>query len=383
MAKPGVVHIPSKIIYWWGVFNVKEEGFDFHRNFVRILEIPPVTFFNSGYTAFEDFKTKRASLIEGETLVETYKYASSRSSSVKMPSNGHVILSKDDGTVAVLVNKNIACYTLMASYPRTPSKLLEEMERLRNDNITLRFKDEGKTRFYVPRIDSLENTREIANAFATFFGSFMVRHRPDVGIRGAGFHRSQFIRNVDGIRCHTLLFNVQNKKEAALVHSSATTLGLTKDTFQKSVMHVTKAFMDGTTSKVVSTHVQLEYIEFDTSKIIDDKFEREAEFAQFEFKSNQPLMRFIYECVGKQKSAIPGMIDSFDEEQAVRMLKAMAAGTTNTFDTIEVMSQELCSYIDILCKHARTVYTVDSIEDRLWIFKIKKESDEVGNPSST
>lgn len=363
MAEHTVKNLESKQIYWWTVFNTTDDGFNFSKMLADVIEHPPDKTFTTKRDAFVDFHTTNPTLVVGDTQgciwEGSYLYESAKKSSIKNSQHMHVLLSKDDGTTAIMIYKLICDPDIMAEYPPTPPKLLEEMENLRKENTLLRFKSEGKVPFYVPVIESLANTRRIANAFASFIGSYIVNYSSRIAAAG---DVNTFAKDVDKKTYHTLLFSATNRKEYAMVCSAAITLGLAKDTFQKRILRVTH-----TVPQVEMFTAILEHTEFDTHAVIDKQIS--SQNFDLSFKSNQPLLRMLT----KSMLFIDTWINAFDDEQAIHMLRAMAVGTTDTFDTIEVMEPHLCSVIDTLCARAGYSREIEVVEDLLWIFKFKKE----------
>lgn len=386
MAVPGEDSVPGKQIWWWCLYNKNIAGFDFNKMYIDAYYHPSSITFSNMADAFTDFTVKNAGMVGGEGHNGCCQYDSGRKSKYW---NGmvHIILEKADGVGAIIVSRTIVDPSLSPKIP-TPVDpvILTELEELRRENAKLRIKiDPSKApkrdTFYVPPVETLKNTRDIANAFATFFGCFIMsyssnRHLVEHPQTGTGFGASYIVDLFDRA-CHPLWFKTKTIKTWAMLFPVAKILGLTKETFQKSICGSAPSIDYTTSPPSLYTYAQrllLEHIEFDMD-IKEQTYQ--MGFAQYVFKSNLPLLRYLYESVKNipaNEARIGEWVNCLDQEQAECMLRAMAATTTDTFTEIQTISSLLCADIHTLCRIAGYTYECENIFDRLWMFTIKKTS---------
>lgn len=401
VVKPGEEHVPGKNICWWVVLQTAVPGFDWNKVIVDCFNNSPIITFSSGLQeVFDNFKTNNSGLISGEGTPCGcgVQYASGVSyKTFSVGGTGMVIiLAKPTGEIALLMHKQIVDPAIVAPKATVPTEIMSELERLRRENEELRRVQSAKTGerstirlpFFLPPVSSLPKTEEVANAFAIFYGYFIVVASNKKYINSSPPTGSGFTTNtvdLDGAECTPLIINpVNTKKRMAYLLSSARILGLTKGVFHK---YTNTNRLEITISggkpylSLANLRVILERKECDE----EGHFDCESPTTVFTFQSNLPLLRFLNESIkGKHTSEMSiDWVMSLSKKQAECMLRGMAVGSTSTYDTIEVLSPLLASNVMTLCDLAGYTYECENVGDLLWIVTIKKDITVVESTVAT
>lgn len=400
LVKPGEECVPGKTIYWWVVLQTAAPGFDWNKTFIECFNNPSAAIFIDPPKAFYDFTSKHAGLISGEgaPCSNGLQYASGVShKTFSVGCSGcWMILAKSTGEIAILMHKMIIDPAIVPPKTSVPTAIMSELERLRRENEELRRVQSAKTGerstihlpFFLPPISSLPKTEEVANAFATFYGYFIVVcstnkiHSPLP--TGSGFDYAKRTIDLDGYECTPLIINpVNTRKRMAHLLSSARVLGLTKGVFQKYTNISGIEIVDGPIPYLAGNSAKqlLEYKECDT----EGNFSSEHVQTGYIFQSNLPLLRFLNESIkGKHTSEMSiDWVMSLSKKQAECMLRGMAVGSTSTYDTIEVLSPLLASNVMTLCDLAGFTCECENVGDLLWITTIKKDITVVESTVAT
>lgn len=394
--------IPGKTIYWCVVLDMLGDcchlrcshadscewcgtpclwNSQIMREYNRIPEVH----FPTAAAAFADFQTKNPMLVEGETVRPgLQQYLSGFNYRLHYFKTQNTIVLAKGSQVALLLEKRIIDKSKLPESMNTATTL-SELERLRAENAALRTSVKA-TRpapsFFLPPVDSLEETREVANAFAAFYGYFIVECSPY--IRGAsptnatycGFSfGNKTIKDPAGLDCSALTIgNLINKKRFAHVIANARKLGLTRKVTQK-VMITDYVKCVGKALQYFVDKLLLEHVEESAEASYDSIAKARSDYGfMFHFQSNLPLLRFMNdETRGKDitEMSVP-WVDRLDPEQAWHMLQGMMIGSSEKDNTIELMSPLLAACVEKLCSIAGYSCVIENIGDVLWIATLTK-----------
>lgn len=386
--------IPGLTVYWWVVLDMSDDlcGVSGHRScswnrkIMSEYNCTPTVHFPSSAAAFADFVAKNPTLIEGEMIISSIQYNSGKLYNLHRfpyPYYENTIILAKDQYVAVLLRKIIVDKSKLPEAQNTVATLTE-VERLRLENAALRAEIKATKpapSFFLPSIDTLEETRENANAFAAFYGYFIVNcssfTRGVAPATTCGFsHGNKIIRNLKGVDCSALTFrNVKSRKQFAYLLTNARKLGLTKKV--KQAVMPTDVFE--TPYKGVerfADYLLLEHVEMDGETPYEIGKAVPGHGITFYFRSNLPLLQFLNDGVrGKalDEMSIP-WINKLDREQAWHMLQGMMIASSDKDSTIELMSPLLATCVEQLCEIAGYSCKTEQIGDMMWIVRLMGDS---------
>lgn len=402
--------IPGLIAHWWVILDMSDDVCHLHmgcdgscewritpcrwnRHIMREYNRIPDVYFPTAAAAFADFVAKNPTLIEGETLVpEAHQYVSGKDYKTHtfVYANHRkctFVLAKNNSTVALLLNKQIIDKSKLPEAMNT-AVTLTELECLRATNAALRAEIKATKpapTFFLPPVSTLKETQEIANAFAAFYGYFIVECSSYVhgasptSSTGCGFsYGEKVIKDPAGLDCSALTFNnLIGKIRCAHLMSNARILGLTKKVKQQ--IMITDVVDDCYTGvlRTFLDQVLIEHVETDEDIMCPIESARYDYNRSHEFRSNLPLLRFMNdETRGKniKEVSIP-WVDLLDSEQAEHMLRGMMIGSSEKDNTIELMSPLLATCVEKLCRIAGYSCSIKNIGDMLWVASLTTARD--------
>lgn len=394
--------VPGKTVYWWVVLDMSDDlcgttvnrSCSWNRKIMAEYNCVPTVHFPTAAEAFDDFVAKKPTFVEGQVLkLGTQQYESGSAYVLHtFPHCGNKVILTKDQHVAVLLRKTIIDKSKLPEALNTVATLTE-IERLRAENAALRASVEATKpapSFFLPRIDSLERTREVANAFAAFYGYFIVNCSQFVrGVAPAtncGFSRgNKILKDTKGVDCSALTFNnVKNRKQFAHLLTNARMLGLTKRVKQTvmptDVFEAPHKKLERFVDYVLLEHVETDWWEtsYDIGKAVP------GYGVTFYFRSNLPLLQFLNsETCGKElnEMTIP-WVDRLDREQAWHMLQGMMICSSEKDATIEVMSPHLARCVKKLCEISGHLCKIEEIGELLWTIHLISDTTATATASS-